>query len=210
MKIQGALHDLQNYQIVGGFLSFHACVLSFFCCWLRFNRQVNLLLFHQKLPFFACLASNSSKDHQQKNEATFLYHGFSKEAWASSHLWIHHWQPFVVSKAPWLLWWAPSARPKVPEAVRQELKAESGHSLPWLLHSYSGQLPSAAEPHTASPWGKKSLSVAAHSPWVSHGGSIPAHRWGNPQQAPSPPHVPPQYLVAALLFHFVAVWQSCQ
>lgn len=102
----------------------HPCLcLSFFCCWLRFNRQVSLLLFHLKLPFFASLASNSSKDHQQKNEATFLYHGFSKEAWVSSHSWIYHWQPFVVSKTAWLLWWAPSARPKVPEAVRQDLES---------------------------------------------------------------------------------------
>lgn len=50
------------------FLSFHACILPFFCSCVRFNRQENLLHFDLKLPFHACLASNSSKHQQQQGK----------------------------------------------------------------------------------------------------------------------------------------------
>lgn len=165
------------------FLSFHACVLPFFCGCLRYNRQ---LLFDLKLPFCACLASSSSKDHQQKKGAAFLYHGFSKEALG--------FLTFMNTSLA-TLWCVQDSLDAVVTTFSQTKRAWGSRTRlakQWVGTAYHGSFaltlgnfPLQPSHRQLLPAERKACEQQLIFHWLPHWGSIPAHRWGNPRQAPS-------------------------
>lgn len=93
-----------------------------------------------------------------------------------------NWQPFVVSKT-WTLWWAPSASPKVSKTrvARQWVGTAYHGSFALTL----GNLPLQPSHTQLLPEERKACEQQFILPWLPHSClCIPAHRWGNPRQAP--------------------------
>lgn len=158
------------------------------------------------------------RKNRKEIETAFLYCSFPHQAktelWVSSDLRMRCWKPIIVPMTALTLG-SSSARQNVPPAwtgAAKNCKADRCHSLPWFLRSYFVQLLAAAEPQTASPYGKKSTWIAGHAalnaPHPRCGG-ISAHHTGLPPvRACSLCHISLKHLTAVLLLYFTAGQQN--